>query len=66
MEAILAPVLVAVIGGPLMWSLHRLDRRNSSQHGESLNVLKSIEPKVEKLDGRMDDHIEWHMSKKER
>lgn len=66
MEALIAAVLVALIGGPLMWSLHRLDRRNSSQHGESLNVLKNIESKVEKLDGRMDDHIEWHMSKKER
>jgi hypothetical protein len=66
MEALIAPVLVALIGGPLMWSLHRLDRRNSSQHGESLSVLKNIESKVEKLDGRMDDHIEWHMTKKDR
>ncbi len=66
MEALLAPVLVALIGGPLMWSLHRLDRRNSSQHGESLSVLKNIEKKVEHLDGRMDDHIEWHMTKKDR
>jgi len=65
MEALIAPVLVALIGGPLMWSLHRLDRRNSSQHGESLNVLKNIESKVEKLDGRMDDHIEWHITKKD-
>jgi hypothetical protein len=65
MEALIAPVLVALIGGPLMWSLHRLDRRNSSQHGESLNVLKNIESKVEKLDGRMDDHIEWHIKKKD-
>ena len=62
-EVVLGPVLVALIGGPLMLFLKRFDRRNSEQHGENLYVLKSIEGKVEKLDTRMDDHIEWHMSK---
>ena len=56
----LAPVLVALIGGPIMWFLHRFDRRNTSQHGENLKVLTRIEDKVERLDGRLDQHIEWH------
>lgn len=56
----LAPVLVALIGGPLMWLLHKFDRRNTEQHGENLKVLNRIEQKVDKVDERMDNHIEWH------
>jgi hypothetical protein len=62
-EFVIGPVAVALIGGPLMVVFRRFDRRNTEQHGENLNVLKSIEGKIEKLDTRMDDHIEWHMKK---
>lgn len=62
-EVVVGPVLVALIGGPMMILFRRFDRRNTEQHGENLHVLKSIEGKVERLDSRMDDHIEWHMTK---
>jgi hypothetical protein len=62
-EFVIGPVAVALIGGPQMVVFRRFDRRNTEQHGENLNVLKSIEGKIEKLDTRMDDHIEWHMKK---
>jgi hypothetical protein len=62
-EFVIGPVAVALIGGPFMVVFRRFDRRNTEQHGENLNVLKSIEGKIEKLDTRMDDHIEWHMKK---
>jgi hypothetical protein len=65
-EFVIGPVAVALIGGPFMVVFRRFDRRNTEQHGENLHVLKSIEGKVEKLDARMDDHIEWHMTKKDR
>ena len=65
-QYVVSPVLVALIGGPFMVMFRRFDRRNTEQHGENLHVLKSIEGKVEKLDARMDDHIEWHMTKKDR
>ena len=65
-EFVIGPVAVALIGGPFMVVFRRVDRRNTEQHGENLHVLKSIEGKVEKLDARMDDHIEWHMTKKDR
>ena len=65
-EFVIGPVAVALIGGPLMVVFRQFDRRNTDQHAENLGVLKSIEGKIEKLDTRMDDHIEWHMSKKDR
>lgn len=63
MEAIIVPLAVALIGGPMMWLLHRFDRRNTEQHGENLKVLHRIENKVEKVDNRLTDHIEWHLDK---
>jgi hypothetical protein len=36
------PIVVALIAGPLMFMLHRFDRRNSDQHGKSMEVLKGI------------------------
>lgn len=65
-EIIIGPALAAFVGGPMLYLMRRFDRRNTEQHGENLNMLKSIEGKVERLDSRMDDHIEWHMSKKDR
>ena len=61
MEAVLVPVAVALIGGPVMWFLHRFDRRNTEQHGANMGVLERIESKVDHLDKRVDDHMEWHV-----
>jgi hypothetical protein len=57
------PVVVALIGGPMMWLLSRFDRRNTEQHGANMNVLKNIEVKIDKIDDRLDGHIDWHTHK---
>jgi predicted transcriptional regulator len=36
------PIVVVLISGPVMFMLHRFDRRNSDQHGKSMEVLKNI------------------------
>jgi len=54
------PIVVAMIGGPIMWGLHKFDRRNSDQHAQNLGVLSRIENKIEKLDDRVHAHIHWH------
>lgn len=57
----MVPIAVAMIGGPVMFMLARFDKRNTEQHMGNMDVLKSIEGKVEKLDERFDAHIEWHL-----
>ena len=54
-------VLVALIGGPLMWFLSRFDKRNTVQHAENKEILERIEDKVDKVDERLDGHIRWHL-----
>jgi uncharacterized membrane-anchored protein YhcB (DUF1043 family) len=57
------PLVVAVIGGPIMWFLQRFDKRNTAQHGESQGTLHRIEARIEKLDDRIHEHFIWHGDK---
>lgn len=59
------PIVVAVIGGPLMILFARFDKRNTQQHGANMKVLDRIEIKVDKLDDRLDGHMDWHSQKKD-
>lgn len=57
----LVAIVVAVIGGPLMWGLARFDRRNTQQHADNKQVLERIEYKVDHVSERLNEHIEWHL-----
>lgn len=63
------PVIVAIVGagGPLMFLLHRLDQRNSTQHAQSIGVqqqtlaqVKAARQDINRLEKRVDRHLEWH------
>lgn len=60
---VIAAAAPAVVAGPVMWFLSKFDKRNSEQHRGNMDVLDRIEGKVDKLDERVDGHIEWHMKK---
>lgn len=64
MTGLIAAIAVAVIGGPVMWLLARLDRNNSHQHAQNGQVLDRIEnkldrhdEKLDRLDSKLDNHI---------
>jgi hypothetical protein len=54
MEPVYIPIVVALIGGPVMWFLHRFDKRNTQQHGQNMKVLERIETKQDRIDGKVD------------
>lgn len=65
----MSPIIVALIGGPLMFLIKMLDRHNTRQHGQNMDVLKDIKTSVEEvkdhvkqLDARLERHIDWHMN----
>jgi len=65
----LSPIIVALIGGPLMFLVRMLDRHNTRQHGQNMDVLTSIKASVEEvkndvkqIDTRLERHIDWHMN----
>jgi hypothetical protein len=63
MEAILVPILVAVITGPMVVILNKLRSENTSQHAESRDLLQQVADKVDNVDTKLDEHIGWHKGK---
>jgi len=70
MEAVVVPIAVALIGGPMMWLLRRLEKSNTDQHAANMReltrVVRSVErvdEKMDRLDQRIDAHLEWHVDR---
>lgn len=55
----LTPIIVAIIGGPLVVVLQQLRKENKNQHGELAN-------KIDRIDAKLDRHLEWHLIKPSR
>lgn len=62
----LVPILVALIGGPLVVVVQKLRDENTSQHAEARDLLHKVAHKVDKVDEKLDNHIEWHLTKTRR
>ena len=62
MEA-LVPIIVAIIGGPLVVVVQKLRKENTTQHAEARELLKMVASKVDKVDDKLDGHISWHLSR---
>jgi hypothetical protein len=60
------PIVVALIGGPLVVVVQKLRDENTSQHAEARNLLNKVAYKVDKVDEKLDNHIEWHLTKPRR
>lgn len=65
MTAAWSGILVALISGPLMWVLYRLDKRNTHQHGQAVDLIKSVKHDVKEvkdmqvwMDLKLDKHID--------
>jgi len=54
MEPIYIPIVVALIGGPVMWFLSRFDKRNTKQHGQNIKILERVEDKLDRMDEKVD------------
>ena len=65
MSAAWSGIIIALISGPIMWLLYRLDKRNTGQHGEAIELIKSIKQDITEVkqiqvwtDLKFDRHIE--------
>lgn len=71
MEALIAAISVALIGGPVMWYLKRLDEKNTKQHAaaqdarlsaavvvkdELSTTTQALVERFDKLDGHLARH----------
>lgn len=58
-------VAVAIIapGGVLVTLIEKTRRENNRDHAKNAELLQKIDGKVDKIDERLDHHIEWHLDK---
>lgn len=49
MSAAWASIIVALISGPIMWVLYRLDKRNTQQHGQAVDLIKEVRKDVSNI-----------------
>lgn len=63
MEPVWVTLVVAFIVGPLGVILNNLRKENSSQHAESRELLEQVIKTVDKVDNRLEGHIDWHLTK---
>lgn len=60
MEAVVVPIVVALISGPLVILMQKLRKENSDQHAQGQILLKVLGSKVDKIGSKIDSHIGWH------
>ena len=58
------PVLVALIGGPLVVLIQRGRKENSTDHAQVMSMLKETKTSIDKVDTKLDGHIDWHLHRK--
>ena len=58
----LAVVLAVVApGGVIVTMLEKVRRENTRDHAANSELLRRIDHKVDRIDERMSDHLEWHL-----
>lgn len=55
-------ILLAVLapGGIITVLLERVRRENNRDHSRNSELLQQIDGKVDKIDERLDSHMDWH------
>lgn len=70
MDPALASIIVAVIGvfgslaGIAIKEFKSMKKANSADHGKVMKRLDKVQESVDRVGERLDDHIDWHLTKK--
>ena len=55
--------LVLAPGGVIVVLMERFRRENAKDHNEAMRTMERVENKIEKIDDRVSDHINYHLDK---
>ncbi len=68
----IVPIVVALLGSPLVLLIQKGRKENQADHASVMTKLtennvmvKSIDKKIERVDDKLDKHIDWHMNRKQ-
>lgn len=60
MEGVLA-ALVTAVGGIITTLLLKFRKENTQDHASVMEILRSVGGNVERIDSKLDSHIDWHL-----
>jgi hypothetical protein len=53
--------LVTAVGGVVTTLLLKVRKENTNDHASVMEILRSVGGKVERIDSKLDSHIDWHL-----
>lgn len=53
--------LVTAVGGIVTALLLKVRKENTNDHASVMEILRSVGGKVERIDSKLDSHIDWHL-----
>ena len=65
MDAGIAAVLgavIATVGGIIVAIIDKFRKENRRDHGAVMDVLDRVSNTMERVEGKVDSHIEWHLT----
>jgi hypothetical protein len=60
MEMVIA-ALVTAVGGIITTLLLMFRKENTEDHANVMEMLRSVGGNVERIDSKLDSHIDWHL-----
>lgn len=58
---VVVAALVTAVGGIITTILLKVKNENTKDHATVMEILRSVGGKVEKIDSKLDAHIDWHL-----
>lgn len=58
-----AAAFVAAVASVIVALLQRTRKENSADHMLVMDLLRSVGRKIDKVDDKIDRHVEWHASR---
>lgn len=53
--------LVTAVGGIITTLLLKVRKENTNDHASVMEILRSVGGNVERIDSKLDAHIDWHL-----
>ena len=63
MNEMIAAAFVAAVASVIVALLQRSRKENSDDHMVVMDLLRSVGRKIDRVDDKIDRHVEWHMDK---
>lgn len=63
MNEMVVAAFVAAVASVIVALLQRTRKENSDDHMVVMDLLRSVGRKIDRVDDKIDRHVEWHMDK---